>query len=611
MRVARVRGIGIALCLVVSTGLAAQTQPATSTDSEVENMIARLPPGQAVLPADSLSAFGLIAAPGLARMEAVAVEGQTFAHALRVQTIDQPANLWNLQLSARSAADLKKGDVLLASFRLRCAESPAGEAHAVFVYELGKDPYTKSVEFPASVGAKWKRFVIPFSAHMDLPAGEANINFQLGFAPQTVEIADVSVINYGTNVKLKDLPSTVLGYPGRETDAAWRRAAQERIDKLRKGDLTVSVADASGKAVAGAEVSVKMTRHAFGFGSAVAAQGIMDQSADGAKYRDFIRKNFNKVVFENDLKWPGWENPAGRDRMFKAYEWLHSNAIEVRGHCLVWPSWKNMAPDVKQKKDDKAALAKRIGDHVTEEVAAMRGKLVEWDVINEPFTNHDAQDILGQACMADWFKLARAADPDVMLFINDYAILTQGGLDRAHQDHYEKTIKFLLDSGAAVQGIGMQGHFGWKLTGPERMLEILDRFAKLGLEIEVTEFDADVTDENLQADFTRDFMTTMFSHPKVKGILMWGFWEGRHWRPDGAMVRKDWSLKPNGEAWIDLVHKRWTTDAQGKTGSDGAYKVRGFLGEYEITVASGGKSKTLKASLPHDGATVKVTLGRD
>ena len=574
-------------------------------------MIAKLPPGDPVLPADSTSAFRLNAAADDAKMEIIRVEGQTFSQAARVQTIKRPEDLWKVQLSARSVADVKKGDVLLGTLWLRCAESATGEAGTVFVFELGKDPYSKSVEFPVSVGGQWKQFHIPFKAHMDLPAGQASVNFQLGFLPQKIEVGGVSVVNYGSKVKLKDLPGTDLAYPGREPAAAWRKEAQERIEKFRKADLTVSVVDSSGKAVEGAEVSVKLTRHSFGFGSAVAAQMVVDQSEDGGKYRDFIQKHFNRVVFENDLKWTryGWENPANRQRMLKAYDWLHSNGIEVRGHCLVWPGWKNVPADVMEKKDDKAAMAKRINDHITEEVTAMRGKLVEWDVINEPFSNHDVQDILGNQCMVEWFKLARAADPDVALFINDYAILSQGGLDTAHQDHYEKTIKFLLDNKAPVQGIGMQGHFNWKLTGPVRMLEILDRFGKLGPEIEVTEFDTDITDEQLQADFTRDFMTAMFSHPKVKGIVMWGFWEGRHWRPNGAMVRKDWSLKPNGDAWIDLVEKQWTTVAQGKSAPDGAFKVRGFLGDYEITVASAGKTKTVKASLPKEGATVKATLG--
>jgi hypothetical protein len=154
----------------------------------------------------------------------------------------------------------------------------------------------------------------------------------------------------------------------------------------------------------------------------------------------------------------------------------------------------------------------------------------------------------------------------------------------------------------------MQGHFARRLTPPEKMLEILDRFAKFGPPIEVTEFDTDITDEQIQADYMRDFMTTLLSHPKVEGILMWGFWEKRHWKPNGALVRTDWSLKPCGQAWMDLVHKQWTTHEQGKSDPDGAFKVRGFLGEYEITVTSGGKTKTVKAALPKEGTAVVVML---
>jgi len=600
------------LSLAILTGAAGgQTKPATAPVDGGAAMVAKLPEGVSVLPEDALSAFRLVGpAGGDAKLETVSAEGREFTKALRVRTGKRPENAWYLQLSARSVAPVEKGDVLLATFHLRCAESMTGEGHTVFVFELGKDPWPKSAEFPVSAGATWKRIYVPFVAARAFAAGEAGINFQLGLGGQTVEIGGISVINYDKKVKLKDLPNTVSSYPGREPDAAWRKPAAERIEKLRKGDVTVVVKDAKGGAVEGAEVQAKMTRHAFGFGSAVSSEGILDETENGRKFREFVEKHFNKVVFENDLKWTewGWENQDRRKRMFQACDWLRQRGIEVRGHCLVWPSWKNMPKDVQGLKGDPNALRKRVNDHVTEEAGVMRGKLVEWDVINEPYSNHDVQDVLGDDCMVEWFKLARAADANVELFINDYSILSQGGLDTAHQDHYEKTIRFLIEKGAPLDGIGMQGHFGTKLTAPTKMLEILDRFAKLGKQIEVTEFDSDITDEELQADFTRDFHTTLFSHPSVKGILMWGFWESRHWKPNGAMVRKDWTLKPNGEAWVDLVFKQWWTDVKGKADAAGRYAVRGFLGDYEITAISGGKSKTVKASLPKVGQGVKVLL---
>ena len=268
--------------------------------------------------------------------------------------------------------------------------------------------------------------------------------------------------------------------------------------------------------------------------------------------------------------------------------------------CLFW---------LQELKDDPPALAKAVTDNITDEVAALRGKLVEFDVINEPYSNHDLQDILGDEAMVAWFKAARAADADLKLYINDYSIVSGGGMDRAHQDHYERTISYLLDKGAPLDGIGIQSHFGNALTPPVRVLKILDRYAAFKLPIQITELDVDIPDERLQADYLRDFMIAAFSHPAVEGIFMWGFWEGRHWRPTAALYRRDWSIKPNGQAWLDLVQRQWTTDARGRTDSAGQFAARGFLGRYTITVEQGGKTSTRSVELARPGSAVTITLG--
>ena len=159
-----------------------------------------------------------------------------------------------------------------------------------------------------------------------------------------------------------------------------------------------------------------------------------------------------------------------------------------------------------------AWLRQAVINHIADEASTLTGKLVEWDVINEPYANHELQDILGNSAMIDWFRQAKQSDPAARMFINDYGILSSRGADYSHQDHYFNTIQYLLAGGAPVEGIGMQSHFGSGLTGMERMLEILDRFATFGVPIAATEFDVNVTDEQVQADFLRDFMTTLFSH---------------------------------------------------------------------------------------------------
>jgi len=397
-------------------------------------------------------------------------------------------------------------------------------------------------------------------------------------------------------------------YDGRAPGAAWRDAARRRIEKHRKANLAVTVTGADGKPVRSAQVAVAMQRHAFGFGSAVAADCIERGGDDGKQYREVIRTWFSKVVFENDLKWPHWENPAGRARTLKALDWLSEHGIVVRGHCLVWPSWKRMPRDLGRLKNDKPALRRRIVDHIRTEVTTLKGRIADWDVINEPFWNHDVMDVLGNEVMVEWYKAAQAADPATVLYLNDQNILAGGGTDRKHQDHYEQTVRYLQEAGAPLGGLGMQCHFGGNLTPPERLVEVLDRFAGFDLPIQVTEFDINTKDRRLQADYMRDFLTAVFSHPRVEGILMWGFWAGRHWKPEAALFDRGWTLRPHGEAWRDLVLKEWWTREDGSTDAHGRFQACGFLGAYEVTVSAGGKTRTVKVTLGKGGAAVSVQL---
>jgi len=231
-------------------------------------------------------------------------------------------------------------------------------------------------------------------------------------------------------------------------------------------------------------------------------------------------------------------------------------------------------------------------------------------VLNEPFDNHDVMDILGRGVMVDWFELAQQAAPEARLYINDYAILAAGGrTDTAHQAYYEDTIRFLLEQGAPLEGIGMQGHFGENVTPPETVLQLLDRFGQFGLPIQITEFDVDTRDEQLQADYTRDFMTAVFSHPAVNGFVMWGFWEGAHWRPESALFRRDWSERPNAAAYRERVFDRWRTEVEAVTDGEGRITTRGFLGDYTAKIQPPSASATeFEFLLPKGGTSKEIVL---
>jgi GH35 family endo-1,4-beta-xylanase len=296
-----------------------------------------------------------------------------------------------------------------------------------------------------------------------------------------------------------------------------------------------------------------------------------------------------------------------------ALAWLRDNKLPVRGHNLIWPSYVNMPNDTGGLGTD--ALRQRIDGHFADILSPGNagGKCYQWDVINEPYTNFDAQGriggvsgvapsngALGNSEMTRWFLNARSLDPAAKLFLNDYDIIEGGGDDATHQNYYYALSKWLLDNGAPLDGIGLQGHFG-RITPPSTMQTIIERFSQLPVTLAVTEFDVDIPDEELQADYTRDLMTMVFSQPKVTDFLMWGFWEKAHWMPASAMYRADWSSKPNALSFNDLVFREWWTNETGVTDVSGRFKTRGFKGDYAVTVLYQRLAQIVPASISESG----------
>ena len=533
------------------------------------------------------------------------VEGPAY----RVTTRGTPSAKWGVQLHAYNASAIRKGDVVFATFKARSGGSLVGDATTEFIFERASPDWEKSVAFSTTVGLAWTQIDIPFRAAADLGPGEGHASFRVGYAGQTIEIAEIRIVNLGPDHDLLSLPATSRTYEGMEDDAPWRAAAQARINQHRTADFNVRVVDAQGSPVPGASVSLDMTRSAFGFGSAVVAEMLVSDTPEAESYRGIVSEHFNEVVFENDMKW-GFQGSrlANTDA---AVDWLEAQGIAVRGHCLVWPSWGHVPETLKQLNDagDHDAMREVIAERIAGAVGRYAGRLMDWDVMNEVFTNHDLVDVLGEPEMARWFEQAHAADPAAKLYINDYGILTGGGTDEAHQAAYEATIRGLIEHGAPIHGVGMQGHFGQTLTPPHTLLKVLDRYAAMGLGIKVTEFDISMDNESMQAAYARDFLTAMYSHPAVEAVVMWGFWERRHWRPNAAWWRADWSPRPAVAAMRTLLEDQWWTREQGSTDAQGRWSARGHLGEYRVRVTTpdGG---ALEHSATHRiaGTEVVVTL---
>ena len=165
------------------------------------------------------------------------------------------------------------------------------------------------------------------------------------------------------------------------------------------------------------------------------------------RYRDFVEQNFNWAVFENDMKWPADDRWVFAEDRCKRSIGCCPHNVAVHGHNLIWPSWKWLPKQIIALKDKPTELRRACADRVDRRVSHFAGKLVDWDVVNEDYTNHDLMDLLGRDVMIDWFKLANKADPKCRLFLNDFGIL-EGGRSSDHRQHFYESLKFLQSGGA-------------------------------------------------------------------------------------------------------------------------------------------------------------------
>lgn len=516
-------------------------------------------------------------------------------------------------LGFRTSAPVRKGDVMLATMKMKTlrAQQETGESAVYLYFQEASSPYSKSFIMQLGSDTDWTTFNIPFKAHRDFAPGEAAVEMALGSLSQHVLIKELKVLDYGPDMDIASLPQTRFTYPGREEDAAWRKEALERIEKIRTAPVRVLVRDARGKAVKGAVVNVKMVRSDFVWGTAISGTKMFHGQKLDSVYAGKLSEYFNTAILGNGLKAGGWFEPSRKESTLRTFKWLSDNGFRVRGHNLVWPAWKfnPRAARIIAQEESPEVFDRYVKAQFHERMAYTKGRVIAWDVVNEPM--HEKEFFLylpkGEDTMVDWFRLAKELDPDAQLFINEYAMLncvqSQDNI-RAYID----MIKDLRAKGAPIEAIGVQGHIGTQPRAPQLVISDLDLFEPLGLPVQITEWDINTKDEELQADYSRDFLIAVYSHPCVTGINMWGFWQADHWKPDAALFRTDWSEKPNAKVWRDLVLGKWKTDVTLKTSRTGEVSSRAHFGEYEISVSYKGREYKCSRHIGHDGLVLEVSL---
>ncbi len=533
--------------------------------------------------------------------------GQSFSRkvSMNITQVDGPQ--WNSGYGLTNVNTINNEDRCLLVVWLR-SDNNGGKASVALQHS---STYVTEFALDNLLDTEWRQYFVPFEATDTYAPGELQLVAHLNWQNQLVEIGGIALLNYANTVALEDLPRQINNdlYPGHEADAPWRAAAADRIDELRKANLDIQVFDEQGAPLEGAEVQVKMLKHEFGFGTAAAAHLFAGNTQQNDIYESHLfdldgeGHGFNCVVMENATKWRAWEdNWQGLDQNDRAntVEWLVDRGIKVRGHTLIWPSWSTMPSDMEANQNDSDYLLNRVRDHIESIVTypGIAGNISDWDVLNEISVLNDLANAMagssgyatGREIYVDVFNELLTHEPDAVTYVNDYTTFGNGS-SAASYNNLKQYVQEIVDAGVDVDGIGFQAHIAAQPTGIEEVYDILEDFhTTFGTRAKITEFDmSPLIDDELAATYLRDFYTIAFSHESVDAILMWGFWDGAHWFDNAPLFRQDWTLKPAGEAFIDLIFDEWWTEENGTIGVFGAYGLRGFKGTYEVIVNCGGQ----------------------
>ena len=270
---------------------------------------------------------------------------------------------------------------------------------------------------------------------------------------------------------------------------------------------------------------------------------------------------FNMLVAENEMKPEAF---GGKNGSFyfgtadKLVNFANRKKMVMRGHCLVWnqqsPEWiSSDGGKTNDKNWTREEALKIMKDHITNVMQHFKGKVREWDVVNECLddnqsavrTNPDAyelkkncvwQQAIGDDYVDSAFVYAHQADPDAKLYLNDYGVEFQG---KAKTAAFYNLAMRMKNNGIPIDGVGLQCHFSIGEVDSVMLDNTIRRFEEAGLLCIITELDMgipDTSEKNLeeQARHYRIITDIMLNHDNCPSMVIWGLKDNNSWRESSS-----------------------------------------------------------------------------
>ncbi|MFE9724336.1 endo-1,4-beta-xylanase [Streptomyces sp. NPDC005794] len=295
------------------------------------------------------------------------------------------------------------------------------------------------------------------------------------------------------------------------------------------------------------------------FGTAIAS-GRLNDSA----YTTIAGREFNSVTAENEMKIDATEPQQGQFNFTagdRVYNWAVQNGKQVRGHTLAWhsqqPGWMQSLSG--------STLRQAMTNHINGVMAHYKGKITQWDVVNEAFADGSSgarRDSNLQRTGNDWievaFRAARAADPAAKLCYNDYNV---ENWTWAKTQAMYAMVRDFKQRGVPIDCVGFQSHFNNDSPYNSNFRTTLQSFAALGVDVAITELDIQGASATTYANVTNDCLAV----PRCLGITVWGVRDTDSWRPEHSplLFNGDGSKKPAYTSVLNALNATSTTPPAG------------------------------------------------
>ncbi|MBO4851962.1 MAG: endo-1,4-beta-xylanase [Prevotella sp.] len=268
-----------------------------------------------------------------------------------------------------------------------------------------------------------------------------------------------------------------------------------------------------------------------------------------------VAQEFNMLVAENEMKYDALEPSRGSFSFGAAdnlVDFAQRHQMEMRGHCLVWhsqlPEWVSSDGKKNDKNWSRQEALDILNTHITKIMTHFKGKVKEWDVVNECLddnqttvrSNPEGYDLrssvwmkaIGEDYIDSAFVFAHRADPDALLYLNDYSVELQG---KAKSMAFYNLAMRLKNAGIPIHGVGLQCHFSIGDVDSLALDKTMKMFEDQDLKCIITELDMGVpstTTDNLreQARNYRVITDIMLNHDNCPHMVIWGLKDDDSWR---------------------------------------------------------------------------------